>query len=219
MIRVEKLSVRVGTFALNEISFEIVSGDYAVLMGRTGSGKTTLLETLCGLRSVANGRIFLNDEDVSEISPATRGIGYVPQDRALFHSMTVWENLAFGLKIRGTDAATTSQRVDELAELLGLTALLERRPHNLSGGEAQRVALGRALAIQPRVLCLDEPLSALDDDTRDEMHALLRSVHQRTRATILHVTHHVTDARKLADKLFVLRDGRVEQSDPGELGS
>ena len=217
MIRVEKLSVGVGAFTLSDISFDIADGGYAVLMGRTGSGKTTLLETLCGLRRIASGRVFLNGEDVTEIPPAARGIGYVPQDRALFHSMNVRENLAFGLKIRRVDSAATSERVDELAELLGLTALLNRRPHHLSGGEAQRVALGRALAIQPRVLCLDEPLSALDDDTRAEMHAMLHSVHERTHATILHVTHHVADARKLANKLFVLREGRVEPSDPREL--
>jgi len=183
-------------------------------MGRTGSGKTTTLEAICGLRPAESGRIQLNGEDVTRLSPAARALGYVPQDRALFHSMSVRENLAFGLNVRRTDENVIAERIDQLAELLGIRALLDRRPQHLSGGEAQRVALGRALAIEPRVLCLDEPLSALDDDTRDDMHELLRSIHQRTRATILHVTHHVADAQKLADKLLVLRNGRVEESNP-----
>lgn len=212
MIRVENISVRLGAFFLNDISFTIADGEYAVLMGRTGSGKTTLLETLCGLRRVASGRIHLHAGDVTDLTPAARGISYVPQDRALFHSMSVRQNLAFALKLRRVDSKILSERVDELAELLRLTTLLDRHPHHLSGGEAQRVALGRALAVEPHVLCLDEPLSALDDDTRAEMHELLRSIHQRTRATILHVTHHMDDARKLAGRVLILRNGRVEES-------
>ena len=128
--------------------------------------------------------------------------------------MSVRANLAFGLRVRHADPALIEQRVSELAELLRIAPLLDRKPHTLSGGEAQRVALGRALAINPRVLCLDEPLSALDDETRGDIHALLRSVHERTKATVLHVTHHLADARKLASRLFVLRDGIVrEESD------
>jgi molybdate/tungstate transport system ATP-binding protein len=211
MIRVAQLTVRLGSFALNNVSFEVAAGDYAVLMGRTGSGKTTLLEAICGLRRIAAGRIEVDGREATELPPAQRGVSYVPQDRALFMTMTVRENLEFGLRIRRTEDASMRQRSESLAELLGLTALLDRKPHHLSGGEAQRVALGRALAVEPRVLCLDEPLSALDDDTRAEMHALLRSVHQRTGATILHVTHHVADAQKLATKLLVLKNGVVTE--------
>ena len=212
MIRVEQLAVCAGAFTLNNISFDIVAGEYVVLMGRTGSGKTTLLETICGLRKAAGGRIDIDGRDATSLAPSQRGVSYVPQDRALFLTMTVRENLSCGLRVRRIDTALLRKRTEEIAELLGLTALLERRPHTLSGGEAQRVALGRALAIEPRVLCLDEPLSALDDDTRAEMHALLRSVHQQTRATILHVTHHVGDAQKLATRLLVLKDGAVRET-------
>jgi molybdate/tungstate transport system ATP-binding protein len=212
MIRVEQLAMCAGAFTLNNISFDIGAGEYVVLMGRTGSGKTTLLETICGLRKAAAGRINIDGRDATGLAPSQRGVSYVPQDRALFLTMTVRENLGFGLRVRRIDTALLRKRTEEIAELLGLAALLERRPLTLSGGEAQRVALGRALAIKPRVLCLDEPLSALDDDTRAEMHALLRSVHQQTQATILHVTHHVGDAQKLATRLLVLKDGAVRET-------
>ena len=213
MIRVEQLAVRSGSFALEEISFTVGAAEYAVLMGRTGSGKTTLLETICGLRKAASGRIHISGADVTALSPAQRGVSYVPQDRALFMTMTVRENLAFGLRLRRMAPAGMQKRTEELAEMLGLTLLLDRLPHDLSGGEAQRVALGRALAPEPRVLCLDEPLSALDDDTRAEMHALLRAVHRTTGATILHVTHHAADAQQLATKLLRLAHGAVVQQD------
>ena len=216
MIRVEKLAVRAGAFSLHNLSFEINTGEYVVLMGRTGSGKTTLLETICGLRSVTAGKIQIDGRDATDLAAAQRGVSYVPQDQALFKTMTVRENLGFGLRVRRADGIAIQQRTEELGRMLGLTRLLDRKPDTLSGGEAQRVALGRALAIEPRVLCLDEPLSALDDDTRSEMHALLRLIHQETRATVLHVTHHVGDAQKLADRLLILKDGAVrEASVPG----
>jgi len=218
MIGVHQLSVCLGDFALCNISFEIAAGEYAVLMGRTGSGKTTLLETICGLRHAGQGAVRLHGRDVSGLPPAARGIGYVPQDRALFNSMSVRDNLAFGLRVRKTSPALIHQRVGDLAELLHIAHLLDRNAHSLSGGEGQRVALGRALASNPTVLCLDEPLSALDDETRGDIHALLRSVHEQTKATILHVTHHLADAQKLATRLFVLRDGAVREQSPGQRG-
>lgn len=209
MIQVEQLAVRVGHFALRDVSFAIPAGQYGFLMGKTGSGKTTILEAICGLKPVAGGSIRLLDRDVTHLKPGVRGIGYVPQDGALFPTLTVREHLAFALSIRRWPPDAIRERVDELAELLGLTALLPRTPYGLSGGEAQRVALGRALASHPNVLCLDEPLSALDDETRAEMCEVLLNVRQRTGVTILHVTHSVEEARRLADCVFVLQDGRV----------
>jgi molybdate/tungstate transport system ATP-binding protein len=211
MIAVEHLTVRVGGFALEDIDFEVPAGQYAVLMGRTGTGKTTLLEALCGLKTVAGGTIRLNGRDVTRLKPAERGIGYVPQDRALFQTMTVRDHLAFALLIRKASRDLIRERVAELSRLLGIEHLLNRRPHGLSGGEAQRVALGRALSVRPGILCLDEPLNALDDETRREMYVLLANVRQNTGVTILHVTHNLDEAEQLADSMFHLQDGKVER--------
>lgn len=210
MIRLQKVAVQAGSFRLENIDLEIPTGSYAVLMGRTGSGKTTLLESICGLRNVTDGRIFLMDQDVTGFKPARRGIGYVPQDPALFETMTVREHLAFSPSIRGWNRTDLDARVGELAQLLGLQHLLDRRPQGLSGGEAQRVSLGRALASRPAILCLDEPLSALDEETRMEMQQVLRTVRQQSQVTLLHVTHQSGEARALADLVLVLKQGRVE---------
>jgi molybdate/tungstate transport system ATP-binding protein len=210
MIAVDHLTVRVGGFALEDVGFDVPTGQYAVLMGRTGAGKTTLLEALCGLKAAANGSIRLNGRDVTRLKPAERGIGYVPQDRALFQTMTVREHLAFALTIQKADRQVIQQSVTELSRLLSIEHLLDRRPPGLSGGEAQRVALGRALAARPGVLCLDEPLSALDDETRQEMYELLEQVQESTNVTILHVTHNRDEAERLADRIFLLRNGKVE---------
>ncbi len=180
MIQVEDLATRAGDFALDNISFSIPSAHYGVLMGKTGSGKTTVLEAICGLKRVLGGRIILEGDDVTHLKPAERGIGFVPQDGALFSTMSVRDHLAFSLVIRKWPRAEIDARVTELAKLLGIEHLLARRPHGLSGGERQRVSLGRALASRPHVLCLDEPLSALDDETREEMYGLLRSVREQT---------------------------------------
>ena len=210
MIAVDHLTVRVGGFALENVGFDVPTGQYAVLMGRTGAGKTTLLEALCGLKAVASGTIQLNGRDVTRLKPAERGIGYVPQDRALFQTMTVREHLAFALTIQKAGRQVIQQSVAELSRLLGIEHLLDRRPPGLSGGEAQRVALGRALSARPGVLCLDEPLSALDDETRQEMYELMEHVQKTTNVTILHVTHNLGEAEQLADRIFLLRHGKVE---------
>jgi molybdate/tungstate transport system ATP-binding protein len=209
MIEVTQLALRQGSFSLNNISFSIPAGQYGVLMGRTGCGKTSLLEAICGLRRVAGGQIRLSARDVTALKPAERDVGYVPQDRALFQTMTVRKHLSFALEIRQWKEDQIRTRVSELAQLLAIEHLLDRKPHGLSGGEAQRVALGRALAARPQVLCLDEPLSALDDETREEMYALLKSVQQHTHVTTLHVTHHVLEAQRLGDTILILKDGKV----------
>jgi molybdate/tungstate transport system ATP-binding protein len=210
MIAVNHLTVQVGGFVLEDVGFDVPTGQYAVLMGRTGAGKTTLLEALCGLKAVTGGSIRLNGRDVTRLKPAERGIGYVPQDRALFQTMTVHEHLAFALTIQKASRQVIQQNVAELSRLLGIEHLLDRRPAGLSGGEAQRVALGRALSARPGVLCLDEPLSALDDETRQEMYDLLEQVQKSTNVTILHVTHNRDEAERLADRIFLLRNGKVE---------
>jgi ABC-type sugar transport system ATPase subunit len=210
LISVESLCIRAGSFRLDDINFQVPSGGYGVLMGKTGSGKTTILESIIGLRTVACGRIVLHQRDVTWLKPAVRGIGYVPQDGALFSKMNVAEQIGLALTIRRVPKDAVKQRVDELAELLGIAHLLHRRPRGLSGGERQRVALGRALSFRPSVLCLDEPLSALDDDTRHQMCQLLDDIRRRTGVTTLHITHNLHEAEALADCVFRLENGRIE---------
>lgn len=210
MIVVEAMTVQAGEFRLDDVSLRVPTGGYAVLMGKTGSGKTTILETIIGLRSATSGRIWLHDREVTHLKPAVRGIGYVPQDGALFSKMTVEEQLGLALVIRRVPAEAIRQRVRELAELLGIAHLVHRKPRGLSGGERQRVALGRALSFRPRILCLDEPLSALDDETRRQMCDLLDSIRVKTGVTTLHITHNLAEAQILADCLFRLEDGRIE---------
>jgi len=214
MIALHQVVVRQGGFALENISLEIPTGAYGMLMGKTGSGKTTLAEAICGLRPVAAGRIRLAGRDVTGLKPAARGVGYVPQDASLFSTLTVRGHLAFALVIRRWKREDIDARVNELAELLGIRHLLARRPAGLSGGEAQRVALGRALAMRPRVLVFDEPLSALDDDTRTEMYDLIDAVRRQTPVTVLHITHNRAEADRLADRLLELRSGEVRDITP-----
>jgi ABC-type sugar transport system ATPase subunit len=214
VIVVEQLSVTVGSFSLEEISFSLAAGEYGILMGRTGSGKTTLLESLCGLKSVVSGRILINGKDVTNLQPGARGIGFVPQEGALFHKMSVRDQIGFALQIRRQPASAVAARVRTLAELLGISDLLERGPEGLSGGERQRVALGRALAARPSVLCLDEPFSALDDETRGDMYNVVRSVTREAGVTTIHITHSRAEAEQLGDCILRIVDGRIEQSEP-----
>lgn len=214
MIALDAVCLRAGAFRLARASLAIAAGEYAVLMGQTGCGKTSVLEAICGLRPVASGRILLHGRDVTRLRPAERGVGYVPQDLALFPTLSVREHLAFALEVRRRPADEVARRVAEVAGLLGISHLLDRFPHNLSGGEAQRVALGRALAFAPPVLLLDEPLSALDEDTREAMASLLRDVQRRTAVTALHVTHSLSEARRLADRLFVMEQGVIREVAP-----
>ncbi|GAB4155195.1 MAG: hypothetical protein Tsb009_31970 [Planctomycetaceae bacterium] len=209
MILVEELTVQAGTFRLSNVSFEVPTGDYGILMGKTGSGKTTILESICGLKKVVSGRILLNEKNVTHRKPAERGIGFVPQDAALFPTMTVRQQLGFALQIRKWRKTAIESRVAELAALLEITHLLNRSVTGLSGGERQRIALGRALAPGPAVLCLDEPLSALDEETRTGMYNLLKAVQRKTGVTALHITHSLTEANKLGDISFVIQEGQV----------
>lgn len=211
MIALDDLTVQAGGFRLTGISLEIADGQYGVLMGRTACGKTTILETLCGLKAARAGRIVLNGQDVTTTKASERGIGYVPQDGALFTTLTVREHLAFALKIRKAPRSVVTERVTELARLLGITSLLDRKPFGLSGGERQRVALGRALSAYPKILCLDEPLGCLDEETQEEMCELLQRICREVKITTLHVTHSMTEARTLADCLFRVEDGQVRR--------
>jgi ABC-type sugar transport system ATPase subunit len=219
MIELENVTVRSGPFVLTKVMAVIPEGDYAVMMGDTGQGKTTILEAVCGLRPVESGCIRLEGVDVTRWKPADRNIGYLPQDLALFPTMTVRDHLEFALRLRRASRALLRQRVDELADVLGIGPLLDRRMRGLSGGEAQRVALGRALSFRPRVLLLDEPLNALDEMTRDRLCALLRTIQKTSDLTTLHVTHSRTEAGLLADRLFVISAGRMQERPVSDLGT
>lgn len=178
-------------------------------MGPTGCGKSTLLETICGLRRPSAGSIILDGDDVTHSPIGARGIGYVPQDGAIFPRMSVRDNLAFALRIQKRSRRHMDSQTSELADRLRIAHLLPRQAVGLSGGESQRVALGRALASEPKVLLLDEPLSALDDESHNEMVQLLHQVHAETGVTVLHVTHRLQDARDLATTHLQFMDGKI----------
>jgi molybdate/tungstate transport system ATP-binding protein len=214
VIELDDLCIRQGAFALENLSFQVPSGAYSVLMGKTGCGKTSVLECVAGLRTPVSGRIRLHGHDVTDLAPGARGLGYVPQDGALFRTMRVRDQLAFALVIRHWPVRQIDERVKELAGWLGLEALLDRFTHGLSGGEAQRIALGRALAFHPRALLLDEPLSSLDEDTRGELTSLLKQLHARENLTVLHVTHSRSEAERLGDVIFRLENGKISEKGP-----
>jgi molybdate/tungstate transport system ATP-binding protein len=214
MIVLDHMTIEQGDFHMRDICIEVPRGAYAVLMGATGSGKTTVLEVICGLRQPDAGQVILDGRDVTQASPAGRDVGYVPQDGALFKTMTVFEQLAFALMLRRETSAVIEKRVHELAELLGIRHLLDRSPAGLSGGECQRVGLGRALSFHPRILLLDEPLCALDDDTRAQIVALLQQVRERTGVTTLHVTHNSAEADQLGTMGLRIEKGRVRPITP-----
>jgi len=211
MIELDGISIRSGAFALANVGLSIPAGTYAVLMGGTGQGKTTILEAICGLRTVTAGRVLLHGADVTRLRPGDRGVGYVPQDLALFPMMTVRGHLEFALRVRHWPERAIVERVAELAAVLGIEPLLSRGVEHLSGGEGQRVALGRALSFRPRILLLDEPLNALDEATRDRLCELLRKVQRTSGLTTLHVTHSRSEAAALADKLLILESGRLSE--------
>jgi molybdate/tungstate transport system ATP-binding protein len=204
MITVENLTIRLGDFVLDNVNLIVPRSAYAVLMGRTGCGKTTLLECICGLKRAQAGRIFFGEHDVTRLRPAERGVGYVPQDGALFKTMTVRDQLAFGPRVRGWRKREALDRAGELADELGIDHLMDRVPKGLSGGELQRIALGRALSCRPQVLCLDEPLSALDDETREEICELIMRLRRNHPFTALHITHSRAEADRLGDIVFII---------------
>lgn len=204
MLRMEHLSIRLGEFDLRDISLEVRAGEYFVLLGPTGTGKTVLIECIAGLHRPRSGRIVLNGCDVTDLPPEERGIAYVPQDYALFPNLTVFENIAFGLRVRKLSDVKVRARVHELAEWLRITYLLDRLPLTLSGGEKQRVALARALAVDPQILLLDEPLAAVDEQTRERLCRELKTIQRQTEATFIHVSHNFEETLAVADRIGVM---------------
>lgn len=211
MIQLEQITWKVaGRPILENVSVAIPANTYAMLMGSTGCGKTTLLEIICGLRKPTSGRVLLDGIDVTDLEPRERGIGYVPQDLALFPGLRVRDQVGFAPKLRGRPPAEVHRRVNRLVEQLGISPLLDRFPDMLSGGEKQRVALARALAAQPKLLLLDEPLSALDESMRAEAVSLLQRVQQEHALTVLHVTHSSSEAAALGSLHLRMEAGMLE---------
>jgi multiple sugar transport system ATP-binding protein len=197
--------------ALDGVDLEAQDGELLVVVGPSGCGKTTLLRCVAGLEAVDEGVVRIGDRDVTGVRPAARNVSMVFQSYALFPHLTVWENIAFGLVVREEPKKEVRVRVAEASELVGVQALLERRPYELSGGERQRVALARALVRRPDAYLLDEPLSNLDAGTRVQMRTELRRLHREVGATMVHVTHDQVEALTLGDRIAVLDAGRVRQ--------
>ena len=200
-----------GFRAVDDVSFQIETGELVALLGPSGSGKSTLLRMLAGLEIPDSGAIHLTGKETSSISAKDRNIGFVFQHYALFKPMTIFENIAFGLKVRKVPQKIIASRVAELLELVQLTGLEKRYPSQISGGQRQRVAVARALATKPDVLLLDEPFGALDAKVREELRQWILLLHEQTRVTTLFVTHDQHEALEIAHKIFVMNKGKVEQ--------
>jgi sulfate/thiosulfate transport system ATP-binding protein len=215
-IQIEHVSRRFGEFvALDRVSLNIESGEFLALLGPSGSGKTTILRVIAGLERIDEGAVRFEGEDITGQSPRERNVGLVFQHYALFRHMTVFDNVAFGLRVRPRSKrlsrAEIRQRVSELLELVQIGWLAGRYPSQLSGGQRQRVALARALAVGPRTLLLDEPFGALDAKVRKELRLWLRKLHDEMGLTSIFVTHDQDEAIELADRIAVMNHGRIEQ--------
>ena len=212
MLRVESIEKRFGALqVLKQVSLEARTGEFLVLLGPSGCGKSTLLNIIAGLEEANGGEILIDGRAVTDLEPKDRDIAMVFQSYALYPSMSVFENLSFGMKVRGVGRAERARTVADVAKVLQLEALLDRRPGQLSGGQRQRVAMGRALVRRPKIFLFDEPLSNLDAQLRIEMRTELKKLHARLGATIVYVTHDQVEAMTLATKVVVMSGGVVQQ--------
>ena len=196
---------------MHGVDLDIVDGEFVVFVGPSGCGKSTLLRMIAGLEEISDGTIAIGDVEVNEVAASKRGVAMVFQSYALYPHMTVYKNMAFGLKQAKTDPAEIKKRVAAAAEILQITDYLDRSPRNLSGGQRQRVAIGRAIVRDPEVFLFDEPLSNLDAALRVQTRLEIARLHERLETTMIYVTHDQVEAMTLADKIVVLRDGRIEQ--------
>lgn len=211
MIEIKNLSLAVGGFSLKDISLTIGDREYFVILGPTGAGKTVLLECLAGLHKIRQGEVRINGREFTHLAPEERGMGYVPQDYVLFPFLNVRENIIFGLKHGSISKAGMEETTMKLADLLGISHILERDVRSLSGGEKQRVALARALATSPRIMLLDEPMSNLDLQTAKYLRLELKRIHRELGVTSIHITHNQTEAEELADRVAIISGGKLEQ--------
>jgi ABC-type sugar transport system ATPase subunit len=218
-VQLENIAKRFGkTEVLEQVDLAIESGEFVVFVGASGSGKSTLLRIIAGLEQASAGRILIGDRDVTDSAPSQRGVSMVFQSYALYPHMNVRENIAFGLKLAKSSNETIAQRVGEVARMLQIEQLLDRRPRELSGGQRQRVAIARAIVRQPSIFLFDEPLSNLDAALRAHTRIEIAELHRKLGATMIYVTHDQVEAMSLADRMVMLKDGRIEQmGTPDEL--
>jgi sulfate transport system ATP-binding protein len=212
LIEVNTVTKHYGDFrAIDAVSVDVPAGELTALLGPSGSGKSTLLRVIAGLEEPDSGIVRIDGDDVTHVPPQRRNIGFVFQHYAPFKHLSVYENVAFGLRIRKRPKRETDEKVRELLSVVGLTGYAQRKPSQLSGGQRQRMALARALAIEPRVLLLDEPFGALDAKVRADLRAWLRRLHDEVHVTTVLVTHDQEEAMDVADRIVVLNEGRIEQ--------
>jgi multiple sugar transport system ATP-binding protein len=199
--------------AVSDFNLEITDKEFIVLVGPSGCGKSTTLRMIAGLEEISEGELYIGDRLVNEVAPKDRDIAMVFQNYALYPHMTVYDNMAFGLKLRKTPKDEIKRRVDEAAKILDISHLLDRKPKALSGGQRQRVALGRAIVREPKVFLLDEPLSNLDAKLRAQMRTELSKLHNNLGTTFIYVTHDQTEAMTMGDRIVVMKDGLIQQVD------
>ena len=202
-----------GFVAVHDAGFEVENGEFVVLVGPSGCGKSTTLRMIAGLETISQGTIWIGDRVVNDIAPKDRDIAMVFQNYALYPHMTVFDNMAFGLKLRKYPKAEIKERVDHAARILGIESILNRKPRVLSGGQRQRVAVGRAIVRKPQVFLFDEPLSNLDAKLRVQMRTEISKLHRQLQATMIYVTHDQVEAMTMGDRIVVMRDGHIQQID------
>ncbi len=211
MLELENVARRWQGFSLEDICLRVRRGEYFVLLGPSGAGKSLLLEVVAGFHSPDRGRVRLNGRDVTGLPPERRHVGFVYQDSMLFPHKSARQNIAYGLRLRKAPPKQERQTVERLAAMLRITHVLDRGPRELSGGERQRVSIARALAVEPLLLLMDEPLAALDPPTQEALRGELETMHARTGVTVLHVTHDQAEAQQLGHRVGIIRDGRLLQ--------
>jgi len=211
MLEVKSVSKDWKEFRLREINFDVKAGEHFIILGPSGAGKTVLLEIIAGIIEPDSGKVILNGEDITHWPPERRGLAYIPQNYALFPHMSVFDNIAFGLRLRKLPKAEIERKIREIAGVLGIEHLLNRKPKTLSGGESQRVAIARALVVEPELLLMDEPFANLDVQTRSRLIGEMKRWREEIGFTALHVTHSFEEAVSLGDRVGVMLNGRLVQ--------
>lgn len=217
-LKIEHVSKTLDTFSLGDVNLEVKNGEYFVLLGSTGAGKTVLLDLIMGFHSPDKGKIILDDRDITNVPTYKRGIAYVPHNCPLFPHMSVFENVEFGLKMRRMISAERKKAADRIIKIVGLESIAQRMPSKLSGGERQKVILARVLVTEPKIVLLDEPLTAIDRETSRNFLNELKRINHEFNVSFLHVTHDQMEAFSLADRIAIMREGKIVQvGDPNEV--